>query len=269
MMRAKAHAKINLGLVVGPLRADGKHELVTVLQRVELHDLVEVETARATVVEGFPGDTIVASALAALAHAARPDAGWRVRLTKRIPVAAGLGGGSADAAAALRLANASLDKPLTPEELHALAAELGSDVPFFLEPGAQLASGDGTTLDPIDVPRDYAVLLVVPDDVRKESTGAVYDEFERRNGARGFDERATELRRRLAALEAPADFAQLPANDLAGSPLADELRVLGAYHADVSGAGPTVYGIFADTASARSAGQAMRGRGRTFVTHPV
>lgn len=269
MTRARARAKINLGLVVGPLRADGKHELVTVLQRIELHDLVEVEPARTTLVEGFPEDTIVASALAALARAARIEAGWRVRLTKRIPVAAGLGGGSADAAAALELANAWLDAPLRRDELHALAAKLGSDVPFFMKSGSQLATGTGTTLDEVDLPRDYAVLLVVPDDVRKESTGAVYEDFERRAGARGFGERAAELRRRLAAVEAAHDLAQLPPNDLASSPLGDELRAHGAFRADVSGAGPTVYGLFPDEAAASRAEEAIRGRGRTFVTRPV
>jgi len=93
-----AAAKINLALVVGPARADGKHELTTVYQALELGDEVDVEPAGETTVEGFD-DTIVRSALALLPGA------WRVRINKRVPVAAGLGGGSSDAAAALRLVN--------------------------------------------------------------------------------------------------------------------------------------------------------------------
>ncbi len=89
-----APAKINLALVVGPARGDGKHELVTVYQALELGDEIDVEPAGETTVEGFD-DSIVRDALARLPGA------WRVRIEKRIPVAAGLGGGSSDAAAAL------------------------------------------------------------------------------------------------------------------------------------------------------------------------
>ena len=86
----KAHAKVNLALVVGPVRADGKHEVLTVLQRVELHDVVELEPAEELVVDGFSSDTLVRAALAALAGATGTAPGWRVRIDKRIPVAAGL-----------------------------------------------------------------------------------------------------------------------------------------------------------------------------------
>jgi 4-diphosphocytidyl-2-C-methyl-D-erythritol kinase len=268
MRRAKACAKINLGLVAGPLRADDKHEIVTVLQRVDLHDDVELEPADETVVEGFGADTIVAAALAALARAAGVSTGWRVRIEKRIPVAAGLGGGSADAAAALRLANGTLDDPLPPDELHTLAARLGSDVPFLLREGAHVATGDGTELRAVDLPHGYTVVLVVPFGTGKESTGAVYDDFDRRGGARGFAERAAELARTLESIQSASDLGRLPGNDLASSPLADELRAFGAFRADVSGAGPTVYGLFVDGSSAERAEQAMRKWGRTFVTHP-
>src|SRR5439155_15931189 len=108
-----APAKINLGLVVGPMRPDGKHELLTIYQRVDLSDRIRVEPAGATTVEGFSQDTLVRRALAALDG----SRSWRIRIDKRIPVAAGLGGGSSDAATALRLANTQLDEPLGPESL--------------------------------------------------------------------------------------------------------------------------------------------------------
>ena len=80
-----------------------------------------------------------------------------------MPVAAGLGGGSSDAATALRLANETLPEPLPPERLHELAAELGADVPFFLTSGPQLGTGTGAELEPLELPQDYWVLLLLPD----------------------------------------------------------------------------------------------------------
>ena len=142
-MRGPAPAKINLALVVGPLRKDGKHELLTVYQRVGLADRIDVDPAARTHVEGFAGDRLVRDALERLAVHAAVAHGWHARVEKRIPVAAGLGGGSSDAATALRLANATLDGPVPAAELHDLAAELGADVPFFLVDGPRLGSGDG------------------------------------------------------------------------------------------------------------------------------
>jgi hypothetical protein len=122
MSRSRAYAKINLALVVGPLRRDAKHEVVTVLQRIDLYDDVEVELADGLAVEGFPQDTIVRESLEALARAADVPPSWHARIEKRIPVGAGLGGGSADGAAALELANVLLSEPLTHTELHEVAA---------------------------------------------------------------------------------------------------------------------------------------------------
>src|SRR5439155_5212040 len=160
-----APAKINLALVVGPLREDGKHELLTLYQRVDLADRLTVEPAPKTTVRGFEDDTIVQRALAAFGD----SHGWRVTIDKRIPVSAGLGGGSADAATALRLANGQLVKPLTQKRLHAVAAATGADVPFFLADGPQLGSGDGTVLEPVELPQDFAVLLFLPAAATKSS----------------------------------------------------------------------------------------------------
>ena len=269
MSRGRAFAKINLALVVGPRRADGKHEVVTVLQRIDLHDEIEVEPADALVVDGFAEDTIVRDALVALADAAGIDPRWRARIAKQIPVAAGLGGGSSDAATALQLANAALDEPRSSDELHRIAARIGADVPFFLRVGAQLATGDGTELTPVELPSDYWVVLVMPDGDAKESTGEVYAAFDERDGAVGFEERADSLRLALAATRTPRDLARLPANDLASSSLSRELLKAGAFRADVSGAGPTVYGLFESEADADSAAESLQRAGRTLVTRPL
>ena len=264
-MMGPAPAKLNRALVVGPKRPDGKHELMTIFQRVDLGDRVTVEPARDTTIGGFTGDTIVRSALALL------DApnGWRVQIEKHVPVAAGLGGGSSDAATALRLANEQLDAPLPVERLQELAAQVGADVPFFLHDGPQLGTGDGTTLEPVDVPQDFAVLLLLPKGSHKPSTAEVYAEFDRRGGDAGFDERAAALRAAIVEVRRPRDLAALPPNDLARSPLAAELRAHGAFRADVSGAGPMLYGLFNHTADAKRAASALGHLGRTWITVPA
>jgi 4-diphosphocytidyl-2-C-methyl-D-erythritol kinase len=259
---APAAAKINLALVVGATRDDGKHELLTVYQRVDLGDRIAVEPASETRVDGFD-DTIVTRALSLLPGA------WRVRIDKAIPVAAGLGGGSSDAATALRLANEQLDEPLARDALHALAARVGADVPFFLHDGPQLGSGDGTSLEPLDLPQDFAVVLLLPRGGTKRATADVYAAFDERGGADGFAERAERLRTTLAAVVRPRDLAALPPNDLAQSPHAERLLEEGAFRADVTGAGPVLYGLFTRIEDAKRAAKRLRRVGRTWVTAPV
>ena len=268
-MRAPAPAKINLALVVGPTRADGKHEVATVLQRVDLADRVEIVPGAALTVSGFAGDTVVRDALTALARAAGAKPHWTATITKRIPVAAGLGGGSSDAATALRLANETLERPLAADELHAVAASVGADVPFFLGDGPQLGRGDGSTLEPLDLPQDYWIVLMLPNGAAKLSTATVYAAFDERDGADGWDDRRAELETKLAAVRRPRDLVELPPNDLASSPLADALLGHGAFRADVSGAGPTVYGLFHHRRQAEAARRALRNAGTSLLTVPV
>jgi 4-diphosphocytidyl-2-C-methyl-D-erythritol kinase len=263
---ADAHAKVNLALVVGARGADGYHELATVLQRIDLRDTISLEPAAELAVEGFAGDTIVRGALEAIAAAAGVQPHWRAVIEKRIPVAAGLGGGSSDAATALRLANAFLPEPLAPRELHAVARGLGADVPFFLEPGPQLGTGDGSTLEPLDLPQDFAVLLLLPEGAVKQSTAAVYAAF---RGSDGFDERRARVVEVAAAATRAGELAALPPNDLAASPLAAELVAAGAFRADVSGAGPTLYGLFRSRAEAERAAAELGRLGRVWVADPA
>jgi 4-diphosphocytidyl-2-C-methyl-D-erythritol kinase len=264
-MRAPAPAKINLALVVGPLRADGRHELVTVYQRIALSDRLTVERAPQLRVDGFGEDTLVRRALKAMSD----GSSFAARIQKNIPVAAGLGGGSSDAATALRLANALRDTPVGDDELHTHARELGADVPYFLVDGPQLGAGDGTELKELELPQDYWIVLVLPKDAAKRSTGDVYAGFDARGGQHGYDERKRALHDALGKVRRPRDLAALPENDLASSPLADELRALGAFRADVTGAGPVVYGLFLHGAAARVAQKHMTPKGRTWLTAPA
>ena len=265
-MRAPAPAKINLALVVGPLRDDGKHEVLTVYQRLGIADRIELDTSASLSVWGFTGDTLVRGALERLAVHAGVAPGWRVQIEKRLPVAAGIGGGSSDAATALRLANETLAQPV---DLHPIAAAVGSDVPFFLADGPQLGAGDGTTLTPLDLPQDYWVVLVVPRAAQKASTASVYAAFDARDGAAGWKERRAAVLDALDKVRRPRDLTALPPNDLASSPLADELLALGAFRADVSGAGPAVYGLFHHQSAAKAAKRALKRAGETWLTAPA
>jgi 4-diphosphocytidyl-2-C-methyl-D-erythritol kinase len=269
MKRAPAPAKINLALVVGPPRDDGKHEVLTVLQRIDLVDRLQLDEAPELRVEGFAGDTIVGEALGELARSADIEPRWRVRIKKRIPVAAGLGGGSSDAATALRLANETLPEPFPVEELRRIAATVGADVPFFLADGPQMGSGDGSEVQALDLPQDFWVLVLLPRGTWKASTADVYAAFDARKGAAGWAERRQLLIDRLAQVERPRDLAALPPNDLVSSPLAAAIREAGAFRADVSGAGPALYGLFHHRAGADAARRVLRGLGRTWVTAPA
>jgi 4-diphosphocytidyl-2-C-methyl-D-erythritol kinase len=263
--RALAPAKVNLGLFLGPTReSDGRHELVSVMQSISLADELTLEPGQAGATEdelicpGVPGSAAENLAARAL-HAFRASTGWdapplRLRIVKRIPVAAGLAGGSADAAAALRLASHA--SGLGDEELlRGLAAVLGADVPAQVSPGRWLASGAGERLQELAPPSGSFGLLVLPLD-GELSTAAVYGEADRLGLPRepeDLRERISTLRRAMAAGEPlPAD-GELLANDLQRAAISlcpqiasaiDQALQAGAARALVSGSGPTVVGLF-------------------------
>lgn len=168
----QARAKLNLVLRITGRRADGYHLLETLLHEIELHDdlwaersertSLEVSAASARAVAPADGSNLVVRAADAFAAAAGGGQGVRFRLHKRIPPGAGLGGGSADAAAALRLCNELAGSPLANAALHELARSLGADVPFFLRGGSQWGRGIGDELQPATVAPQHFVLLVPP-----------------------------------------------------------------------------------------------------------
>lgn len=175
-LHAVAPAKVNLGLEIVDRRADGYHDLVTIFQAVSLYDLFEWTATDATFIYTGPPDVPAESDLVARVLASAPDrASWtgHLRLVKRIPMAAGLGGGSTDAALALRLAFPQS----SPEELHERASALGADVPFFLRGGSALATGTGTTL--IELPTSHCwLVLVTPTLVIERKTAVLYGGLE-------------------------------------------------------------------------------------------
>ena len=146
-LRALAPGKVNLTLCLGPTRADGRHELVTLVESLSLADELVLDTveeagvADEVVCPGVEGENLVARAIAALRERGWDGPPVRIEVHKRIPVAAGLGGGSADAAAALRMAVELA--PGRPEEVMTIAAALGADVPSQVVPGLVLGTARG------------------------------------------------------------------------------------------------------------------------------
>ena len=264
-LRALAPAKINLGLFLGPMReGDGRHELVSVMQSISLADELTLGPAPAgrigdelacPGVPGAPDQNLAARALKEF----RERTGWqapalRLEIEKRIPLAAGLAGGSADAAATLRLARAL--SGLGDEQLLLdIAGGLGADVPAQVSPGRWLASGAGEQLAPLPPPRSPFGILILPASFEL-STAAVYAEADRLALAR---ERSELLRFYEELASALAHGAPVPAasellhNDLQRAAvslrgeIAEALRALGGTGASpalVSGSGPTAIGLF-------------------------
>jgi 4-diphosphocytidyl-2-C-methyl-D-erythritol kinase len=262
-----AYAKLNLVLHVGAPREDGVHPICSLMASIDLADELTAtprESGEDNVdAPGVEGENLAARALAEFrSRAGRELPPLDLQIDKRIPVAAGLGGGSADAAAALRIANELAGVPLGAEELLRLAADLGSDVPSQLDPRHALVQGVGERVEPLELPKLSAVL--VPD---REglSTRTVYAEFDRLGGARASLD--PEPLRKLAAA-APAELAAGLENDLQQAALSlrpdlsaklDSLRSAGALGVAVSGSGPTCFGLFTDREAAEEAAAAVRG----------
>ena len=180
-MIVTAPAKINLTLEILGRRADGFHEVKTVLQTIDLQDQLEIETAPALTVEcddpSLSGETnLVWRAASGLAAHAGTEPGARVFLRKSIPVGMGLGGGSSDAAAALLSLNELWGLGLNVDELAGLAAGIGSDVAFFLWGGTALASGRGEIIEPAPSVPPILLTLVCPTETIPEKTRKVYSQ---------------------------------------------------------------------------------------------
>ncbi len=201
-LRARAPAKVNLCLFLGPTRGDGRHRLVTLFESISLCDDLELTPLEAgedeVVCPGLDGPNLVAAALAGLRRAGWGAPPVRVEIRKRIPVAAGLGGGSADAAAALRLAEALA--PVPEEVVGRVARELGADVPAQLAPGLALGTGAGEEVQPLEPLASHA-FVIVPQEVGL-STADVYREADRLSVPRDAGELAAR-RRELAGAAAP------------------------------------------------------------------
>lgn len=271
----KAYAKVNLTLAVGEKRPDGYHEVVSVMQRISLHDTLTAEQTR----EGITltcSDPALPSGEENLAHRAASlffretgiAGGAALTLEKRIPSQAGLGGGSSDAASAL-LALRKLYAPALPDtELETMAAALGSDVPFFIRGGTQLATGRGEVLSPLPPLTDGRFVIVKP--TESFSTPAMYRRLDELPPA--CTPPLPPLQGGLPALAAGL-FNRFEAAIPAGSAVWDikaRLAAYGALASLLSGSGSAVFGLFDTETAARAAVEALRPAWpEIFLARPV
>ena len=277
-MSRLAPAKLNLGLLLGPRREDGLHELRSLFCPLELADRVTVVDAEGdadeVVCPGVEGPNLASVALEGLRARGWSRPPVRIEIDKRIPVAAGLGGGSADAGAVLRLAAGEV------EGIDRLAEALGADVSSQIEPGFAFVAGAGEMIERMPDPEEFALVLI-PDEEGLE-TAAVYREADQL----GLGREAGELERLGAALReaaaggaSPLDYPpEVLVNDLEQAAIslrptiAEALAALdevGAGRSMVTGSGPTAFGLFPDIAAADAAASALPPRyANAMVTAP-
>lgn len=266
VVRLRAYAKVNLYLAVERRRDDGFHEITTVLHNVDLADALTVERREEVELrlDGSGADRVPGGDENLVCRAARAmgTPGWSITLTKRIPVAAGLGGGSADAAAAL-IGLSSLGAPEGARGVAELAPALGSDVPFFLLGGTAVARGRGEKLDRIDSRSFWFVLGVFEEGL---STRSVYAAWERYRGDEAITDSLDLVQDALRRGDAAALGSHLR-NDLERAAMAlrprlaaarDALLDAGALGAAVSGSGPTLFAV----AGSRSHAEDIAARAR-------
>jgi 4-diphosphocytidyl-2-C-methyl-D-erythritol kinase len=262
-MEIHAPAKLNLCLYLGGGREDGLHELCSLFEPLALADRLAVSEAERdeVVCPAVPDESLATRSLAMLRERGWEGPPLRIEIEKRIPVAAGLGGGSADAAAVLRLADGEV------ADLPRLAAAIGADVPSQLVPALSLVRGAGELVERLPEPAPHAVVLLP--DGGGLSTAEIFAEADRLDLGRDRDELegiAARLREAASSGASPLEYAELLANDLepaarslrpAIGDALDALRGAGAPLALQTGSGPTVFGLFADLGAAERAAERL------------
>ena len=276
-LKCKAYAKINLYLEVVGKRENGYHDLVTVMQSVSLADILtftrrEGEGVVLDAGDALPADdsNLVIKAAKAYFAASGAPFGVDIRLEKHIPMAAGMGGGSADAAATLRALNTLDQNRFSDDALVEIAAEIGADVPFCLLGGTRLCRGIGEVMTPVSNKLNCALVVAVAGEGVSTPTafGALdklYDDF------KDFDKNAL-LVKLLDGMEkgSISDTVSALFNrfEVAVEPMRPAVSALKkamlenrALAAQMSGSGPSVFGIFADLAEAERAAKALSAMG--------
>ena len=269
----KAYAKINLVLNIGDLRPDGYHDIQTIMQSLELHDDVTVEqTGGITVtasVDTIPTDESNLAVKAVKAFAAKtgvPADGLSIHIEKRIPVAAGLGGGSSDAAATLRALNVLYETNLSVDELAEIGIEVGSDVPFCVHGGCAYVEGKGDMVVPT-TPMPQCIIVIGKPDLAI-STEKMYQRFDQAELPQRADHTPEiMLGLRWENLKAVAEsvgnaFEQvLMKNERNTVDMMKEvMNQFGTLGTAMTGSGPAVFGIFDNELYARVASETLRQR---------
>lgn len=277
----RAYAKINIGLDVLRRRADGYHEVKMIMQTVDIYDELVLERRKQPGIElrmdnsELPsgGDNLICRAADLLFREKEITGGVNISLTKRIPIAAGMAGGSADAAAALRGVNELFDLGYSLTELQALGVGLGADIPYCLAGGTMLSEGIGEILTPLPAPPAAHLVIAKPD--INVSTAFVYGNLhaDRLAWHPDIDGMIAALQKGdldgiIGRLGNVLETVTVKAHPVIEQ-IKELLRKQGAENALMSGSGPTVFGIFKEKETAARAAEAVE-RGRLakqiFVT---
>lgn len=274
-IRTRAHAKINLDLRILGRRPDGYHEIETLMHTIGLHDELEIRRTDTPGLElecvGVPGtpggpDNLVYRAAETLLRLADTSSGVRIRLTKRIPMGAGLGGGSSDCAATIVSLHFLLRLRLPFDELEQIAARFGSDVPFFLHSGLAVALGRGEQILRMTGRRRARVVLATPRvHVATADAYRWFAETRKRTARPATRRRSDQYLKAMTASYRRGDWSGL-SNDLEGVvferyPALAQIKACmqqhGAAMAQMTGSGSAVFGIFEEENSIRAARKAL------------
>lgn len=279
--RERAYAKINIGLDVLRRRPDGYHEVKMIMQTVDIYDDLFLEKTSEPGIrlqtdnEELPTnrDNLIYRAAALLMEDKKMTEGVKITLTKRIPIAAGMAGGSSDAAAAMRGLNVLFDMGYSVEDLQRLGVKLGADIPYCIVGGTMLSEGIGEILTPLPAPPDVNLVVAKPD--INVSTAFVYGNLhvERLQEHPDIDGMVQALSRgdlqgicdRMGNVLETVTVREYPVIE----EIKQVMRKKGALNALMSGSGPTVFGFFADSKLAETAAQAIAGQNlarQIFVT---
>ena len=275
-MVINCYAKINLTLEILGKRTDGYHAVRSVMQTVGLADRLEVAAAEELSLSCSEpalatADNLVYRAARLLQSECNVRAGAVLHLEKRIPVAAGLGGGSSDAAGTIVALNRLWNLQLSLQDQQRLAAQLGSDVPFFLTGGTALATGRGERITPLPpLPPHWVVLIPLMNALKTAAVYGAVSSADYTSGVVTADTVAATHHGTLTPQTRWHNALARPARTLAPTIAAAQAALLaaGAPHAHITGSGPTVYAVYRDEVAARTLADRLRAQGRTAIVVP-
>jgi 4-diphosphocytidyl-2-C-methyl-D-erythritol kinase len=278
LMTLHAYAKINIGLHILGKRPDGYHDLETIFREVDLFDEIDIgphktlEMNADSILVPIDESNLCLKAAAILQKEKKIKEGVMIQLRKKIPIGAGLGGGSSDAAAILRGLNELWKLKLSNDQLRAVAVQVGSDVPFFIEGGNAFASGRGEILDHFSLDMPYWIVLVTP--LIHISTLWAYAHLKLQRDGKG-----SELREKIAKqISSPKKLSSIAQNDFEQSTIEvypeigrikDQLKDKGAVFSLMSGSGSSVFGFFESEKKASGAHSSFPKNYQTSLTAPT
>ena len=272
-VKIKSYAKINLALRITGRRPDGYHNLSTLFQEVALHDILEFSpAANFGLHSNYPelatsADNLCSRAYRRMEQIAPHAQPYHITLIKNIPIGAGLGGGSSNAATVLKFLNKVWQINLSDDNLIRLARAIGSDVPFYIHGKTQSGGGVGEILEPLTLPEDFVILLALPE--INISTAWAYRQFDPKNAKPAYklNELINDGRIHWELFENQFEDIVFPVYPQLAQ-IKAQIRQAGALYAGLSGSGAAVFGIYKSQKTAREAARQLA-QWHTIITTPI